>query len=60
MRRLCLSGFRLVAPPFAVHDAHNQGERQVATFIAINLAVFQQRVSALLVVSKIAGEIHRI
>ena len=38
MRRLCLSGFRLVAPPFAVHDAQNQGERQqVATFIANNL-----------------------
>ena len=55
MRRLCLSGFRLVAlfgclvaPPFAVRDAHNQDERQqVATFIA-NLALFQQRVSAML------------
>ena len=52
MRRLCLSGFRLVAPPFAVHDAHNQGERQVATFIANNLAVFQQRVSAVLEASQ--------
>ncbi|KAK2163836.1 hypothetical protein NP493_1444g01020 [Ridgeia piscesae] len=36
MRRLCLSGFRLVAlfcclvaPPFAVHNAHNQDERQL-------------------------------
>ena len=53
MRRLCLSGFRLVAPPFAVHDAHNQGERQqVVTFIANNLAVFQQRVSAVLEASQ--------
>ena len=53
MRRLCLSGFRLVAPPFAVHDAHSQGERQqVATFIAYNLAVFQQRVSAVLEASQ--------
>ena len=63
MRRLCLSGFRLVAPPFAVHDAHNQGERQqVATFIGIanNLAVFQQRVCCARSVSKIAWEIHRI
>ena len=52
MRRLCLSGFRLVAPPFAVHDAHNQDERQqVATFIA-NLALFQQRVSAMLETSQ--------
>ena len=49
MRRLCLSGFRLVAPPVA----HNQGERQqVATFIANNLAVFQQRVSAVLEASQ--------
>ena len=54
MRKLCLSGFRLVAlfcclvaPPFVVFDSLNQGERQqVATFIA-NLAVFQQRVSAM-------------
>ena len=54
MRKLCLSEFRLVAlfcclvaPPLAVNDAHNQDERQqVATFIA-NLAVFQQRVSAM-------------
>ena len=52
MQRLCLSGFRLVAlfcclvaPPFAVHDAHNQ-RQQVAMFIA-NLALFQQRVSAI-------------
>ena len=55
MRRLCLSGFRLVAPPFAVHDAHNQGlgeRQQVATFIANNLAVFQQRVSAMLEASQ--------
>ena len=53
MRGLCLSGFRLVAPPFAEHDAHNQGERQqVATFIANNLAVFQQRVSAVLEASQ--------
>ena len=59
MRRLCLSGFRLVAlfcclvaPPFAVHDAHNQDERQnVATFIA-NLALFQQRLSAMLEMSQ--------
>ena len=49
MRRLCLSGFRLVAlfcclvaPPFAVHDAHNQDERQHVA----NLALFQQRLSA--------------
>ena len=60
MRRLCLSEFRLVAPPVAVHDAHNQSKRQqVATFVA-NLAVFQQRVSAMLEaargVSKIAGK----
>ena len=61
MRRLCLSWFRLVAPPFAVHDAHNQGERQqVATFIANNLAVFQQSVCCARGVSKIAGKIHRI
>ena len=54
MRKLCLSGFRLVAlfcslvaPPFAVYDSLNQDEQQqVATFIA-NLAVFQQRVSAM-------------
>ena len=54
MRKLCLSGFRLVAlfcclvaPPFAVFDSLNQDERQqVATFIA-NFAVFQQRVSAM-------------
>ena len=54
MRRLCLSGFRLVAPPFAVHDAHNQGERQqvATTFIANNLAVFPQRVSAVLEASQ--------
>ena len=53
MRRLCLSGFRLMAPPFVVHDAHNQDERQqVATFIANNLAVFQQRVSAVLEASQ--------
>ena len=55
MRRLCLPGFRLVAPPFAVHDAHSQGERQqIATFIGIanNLAVFQQRVSAVLEASQ--------
>jgi len=49
MRKLCLSGFRLVvlfcclvAPPFAVYDSLNQDEwRQVATFIA-NLAVFNK------------------
>jgi hypothetical protein len=54
MRKLCLPGFRLVAlfsclvaPPFAVFDSLNQDERQqVATFI-VNLAVFQQRVSAM-------------
>ena len=59
MRMLCLSGFRLVAlfcclvaPPFAVHDAHNHDERQrVATFIA-NLALFQQRLSAMLETSQ--------
>ena len=40
-------------PPFAVHDAHNQGERQqVATFIANKLGVFQQRVSAVLEASQ--------
>ena len=59
MRRLCLSEFRLVAPPVAVHDAHNQSERQVAAFVA-NLAVFQQSVCYARGVSKIAGEIHRI
>ena len=38
---------------FAVHNAHNQGERQqVAKFIANNLAVFQQRVSAVLEASQ--------
>ena len=54
MRKLCLSVFRLVAlffclvaPPFSVFDSLNQDERQqVAAFIA-NLAVFQQRVSAM-------------
>ena len=54
MRKLCLSGFRLVAlfcslvaPPFAVFDSLNQDKRQqVATFVA-NLAIFQQRVSAM-------------
>ena len=59
MRRLCLSGIRLVAlfcclvaPPFAVHDAHKQNERQnVATFIT-NLALFQQRLSAMLEMSQ--------
>ena len=52
MRRLYLSEFRLVAPPVAVHDAHIQSERQqVATFVA-NLAVFQQRVSAMLEASQ--------
>ena len=50
MRKLCLSGFRLVAlfcclvvPPFAIFDSLNKDERQqVTTFIA-NLAVFQQK-----------------
>ena len=61
MRRLCLSGFHLVAlfcclvaPPFAVHDAHNQDERQnVAMFIA-NLALLQHRLrlSAMLEMSQ--------
>ena len=51
MRRLCLSEFYLVAPPAALHDAHNQSERQVATFVA-NLAGFQQRVSAMLEASQ--------
>ena len=54
MHKLCLSGFCLVAlficlvaPPFAVLDSLNQDERQqVVTFIS-NLAVFQQRVSAM-------------
>jgi len=42
----------LVALPFAIHDTHNQDERQqVAMFIA-NLAVFQQRVSAMLEASQ--------
>ena len=65
MRRLCLSGFRLVAlfcclvaPPFAVHDAHNQDKRQnVATFIA-NLALFQQRLCYARNVSKIGKYIE--
>ena len=53
MQRLCLSEFRLVAPPVAVHDTHNQSKRQqVATFVA-KLAVFQQRVSAMLEASQI-------
>ena len=64
--QLCLSGFRLVArfcclvaPPFAVYDSLNQDERQqVATFIA-NLAVFQQRVSAMLKAPQRLGGIHR-
>ena len=54
MRRLCLSGFRLVAlfcclvaPLFAVHAAHNQDEQQNA-----NLALFQQRLSAMLEMSQ--------
>ena len=58
MWRLCLSGFRLVAlfcclvaPPFAVHDAHKDERQQVATFIA-NLALFQQRVSTMLETSQ--------
>ena len=49
--RLCFSELRLVARPVAVHDAHNQSERQVATFVA-NFAVFQQRVSAMLEASQ--------
>ena len=56
MRRLCLSGFRLVAlfcclvaPPFAVHDAHNQDERQ---HVVRSLALFQQRLSAMLETSQ--------
>ena len=66
MRKLCLSGFRLVvlfcclvAPPFAVYDFLNQDERQqVATFIA-NL-VFQQSVWYAKSATKIAREIHQI
>ena len=47
-----------MAPPFAVHDAHNQDERQnVATFIA-NLALFQQRLCYARNVSKIGKYIE--
>ena len=58
MRRLCLSGFRLVAlfclvaPPFALHDIHNQDERQQVTTFIVNLALFQQRVSTMLETSQ--------
>ena len=54
MRKLCLSGFHLVAlfccsvaPPFAIYDSLNQDERQQVTTFITNLPVFQQRVSAM-------------
>ena len=66
MRKLCLSGFRLVAlfcclmaPPFAAYNSLNQDERQqVATFIA-DLAVFPTKsVCYAKSAPKIAREMH--